>query len=327
MPFAAQGQSVEEFYKRNNQIEMITNSAPGGGYDLWARLLATYMPDHIPGKPNIVPKNMPGGGGLTAASHIYTKAPRDGTVLGMFSQNVPLQALLDRNNTIQMDAREFSWIGTPATQSLACAAMKASGITKTEQLFEKELLLGGSGPASGPSIHPTLIAKLTGAKLKIIEGYGNNSLIALAIRRNEVQGFCTNMVEIKREFSKELAAGEMTFLFVMDSKRLPGMPDVPSIHEFMKSEADRQVFGFNMSSQELGRPAASTPEIPADRLKALRAAFLEAMKNPKLIEAAEKGGQDITVKSGEEIAAAIERTYATPKDMIERALALMPAKH
>jgi tripartite-type tricarboxylate transporter receptor subunit TctC len=327
LPLAAQGQTVEEFYKKNNQIDMIINSAPGGGYDFWARLLAQYMGEYIPGKPSLVPKNMPGAGGLTAASYIYAKAPKDGTTLGMFSQNVPLQAFMDRNNQIQIDARKFSWVGTPATQSLACAAMKVSGITKADQIFDKELLLGGSGPASGPSIHPTMIAKLTGAKFKIIEGYGNNSAIALAIRRNEVQGICTNLAEIKREFGKELASGEMNLLFVMDSKRLPNHPDVPSIHEFMKTESDRQVFGLNMSSTELGRPIGSTPDVPADRLRALRAAFLEAMKNPKVLEAAEKAGQDVTVKSGEEVAAIIDRTYNTPADLIERARAIMPEGH
>lgn len=324
LPAPLSAQSVEEFYKQKKQITLIVGSASGTSYDGWARLVARHMGQHVAGNPSILVRNMPGASGITAANHLYNIAPKDGSTFGTFSRNIPGQALMGDGDRIKYDPRLFSWIGSPERPVGVCAVRTDTGVKTAADIMTKEVLMGGSGAGSGPSFMPTVINNVTGSKFKVIEGYQGSSEIHLAIARGEVSGICGGYFTIRRMQGERLKSGAMAVLFSYERKRHAILGDVPSVTEFITDPAKGQLFAFITSSAEFGRPYAAPPDLPADRLAALRQAFADLAKDTPFLAEVEQLDLPFNLTTGEELQSVTMELFAIPKETRDQAIAMMP---
>lgn len=319
----AHAQTPAEFY-RDKQVRMIIGNPPGGDYDLGGRLLARFMADHIPGKPAIVVQNMPGGSTVIAANWLYNIAPKDGTAFGSFSRHLPSQAVIGRNKNIQADPRQFNWLGGTSLPSRVCGVSAKSSVKSAKELFEREVIMAGSGAGTTPSILPTVINRVIGTKFKVVEGYpgANDSLIAL--ERGEVEGICHTYGLFKGPHASWIKEGKFRVLIFAEESEFPDNRSVPSVFSFAKSERDKQLMRFIFGSVEFGRPYVAPPGVPADRVAALRQALVAALADPGLVAEAEKSKVDMTYRSPELQMKLVEALFAMPKDLMKEAEALMP---
>ena len=310
------GQTVEEFY-RGKQVRFIIHSTPGGSYDAWARLTGPYLTKYLPGNPTFIPQNMPGAGGIVAANYLYLRAPRDGSVIGMVGRNIPSQAAMKIDN-IDLDPRQFNWIGNPEVGATVCVVAANAPAKSAEEVFQKEVFVGGAGAGTAVSTMPIVLNNLLGTKFKLIEGYGSQSAITLAIERGEVHGSFATLTSVLTSFPGALDSGKMRILFNLERNRVSGL-DAPSIFEFAKTEEQRQLLALLSVSSEVGRPMLMPPQVPAERVAAMRAAFDASMKDPKLQADAEKLNLPINnVLSGKELETIINDLMATPPAVIEK---------
>ncbi len=273
---SAYAESVAEFYK-GKTIRVIVGQPSGDIYDTWARLIVRHMRAHIPGNPNMIVENMPGGGTLIAANFIYNRAPQDGTTLGSVSRNIPHYAFTKRPN-VQFDPLKFTWIGSPELTGRGCYARVDSGVTEAAQLFERELVIGTDGAGTAASETPNLLRNLLGMKFRTVDGYHGTASIALAIERKEVSGICQTVAGFEQVGRQMLDSGTVRLLLTIESKR--GVrPGVPTAFEFTKTDEQRKILSFNAATLELGRPWLAPPNIPAERVAALRTAFDATMRD------------------------------------------------
>jgi len=297
------------------KIRIVLGAAPGQDYDLWARLIARYLPAHLPGKPSIIVENMPGGGHLIATNWLYNIAPRDGTVWGMVSRNIPGQAFL-KLNTARFDPLRFSWIGSPELTNRGCFSMARSGVLQADQILTRELLTGGTGAGSAVSQTPTLLAGLLGMKFKVIEGYEKPQDVVRAMEGGEIDGVCQTVQSFMRERQDWFKSGTARVLFTMERKPVAGLA-APTIYEFAKTDEQRQILDYFSSSIELGRPMLLPPGVPAARVALIRRAFDATMSDPYLFTEANKLGLDPSLRTGEELEEFIRSAAGASKKVIE----------
>jgi tripartite-type tricarboxylate transporter receptor subunit TctC len=313
-------QTVEEFY-RGKQVRFIIHSTAGGTYDAWARLVGPYLTKYMPGNPVFVPQNMPGAGGIVAANFLYNRAPRDGSLIGMVGRNVPSQAVMKVKN-ITFDPRKFNWIGNPEMGATVCVVVGTAPVKSAQDLFKQEVPVGGAGAGSAVSIMPVFLRNLFGMKFKLIEGYGSQSAIFLAIERGEVQGTFATLTSVQTTHPGALESGKLRVLFNMERTPVAELK-APSIFEFARTDEQRQLLALMSVSSEVGRPMLTPPEVPADRLAALRKAFDAAMEDPNLKADARKIGLPVTnYMSGTKLQGIIDNLMATPDSVIAKMNAL-----
>jgi tripartite-type tricarboxylate transporter receptor subunit TctC len=319
----ATAQPVENFYK-GKQIRIITGAVAGDGYDLWSRMLARHMGRHIPGRPAMIVQNMPGAGTVIAANHVFNAAARDGTVIGSFSRSLPAQALLGRPN-IKFDPRRFGWVGSPESINRVCAVGKKAKVQSIDELFVRELVVGGIGASQMPTYVPMMLNKMLGTKFRVVEGYGSTNGIILAIERGEVEGICMSSSTLLGPRVDLVERGVLKILFNVEEKPMPAPPGIPTIFARLKSEEQRQIVTLINAAIEFGRPFALPPGVPPERLAALRTALKATVGDPEFIAEAKKLKFIVTYTSGADMQALAERIYATPKAVVDAAAALMPA--
>jgi tripartite-type tricarboxylate transporter receptor subunit TctC len=317
----AYGQSAEEFYK-GRQIQMIVGYEVGNDYDIGARLLAKYLSKELPGQPTIVVQNMPAAAGVVAANHIYVRAARDGSVIGGISRNLPSQAMMHLPN-IEADPRKFNWLGATSFPGRVCVAATDAPVKTAADVFKTELLTGGVGAGSSTSIVPTVINRVLGTKFKMVEGYRGAGDILIAIERGEVQGVCMSLGQF-RTSQQKFKEGKLRYLLRAEESPLPGVPDVPSIYDFAKTNEQRQLMRFIFSSTEFGRPYLFPPGVPEDRVRFMRKAIEAAVKNPDLIAEAEKMKLDMVYRPPEHLEQMVAHLYETPPALIETAKKISP---
>jgi len=313
----ASAQTVEEFYK-NNPLRIIIGYSPGGGYDVYARLLARHISEHIPGNPEIITENLPGAGSVTLANQIANVLPSDGTVIGAVSRAIPVEPLLEINPT-QYDARELNWIGSMTDEASVCVASAKSGIESWEQVVngEKEIILGGTGAASDNEVFPRMQAELFGAKIRIISGYPGSSEVTLAMEQGEIDGMCGSWSSFASTRADMLESGAIKVLVVLSTQPVPGLEKYPLVTEFAKTDDQKQVLNLILSRLVLARPYVAAPGVPEDRLAALRKAFMDAAKDPDLVAEAKKLELELNPVDGDTAEKLIEEVYTTPDAVVE----------
>ncbi|HEX2725081.1 MAG TPA: hypothetical protein VHN20_04600 [Beijerinckiaceae bacterium] len=321
---AASAQSVEEFY-RGRQIRFIIASDAGGDYDQWGRLIARYWGKHLPGKPTFVPVNMPGGGMLTATNYLFNVAEKDGSVVGMIGRNLPNQALL-KHASVRFDPLKFNWLGSPELTNRVCVAAAGAPVQKAEDLYNRELIVGGSGAGTAVSSTPVILSRLLGMKFKLVDGYPGGQAILLAMDRGEVQGICQSYTSLRGSKPDWFATGKVKVLFNLERTPLPDKT-APTIYEFIKDEDARRVLSLYNSSVEIGRPILAPPGVPADRVEALRRAFDATMQDPELKAEAAKRGLEINALTGEQLGEIIDDLMNTPKEIVDKMQALVQSKN
>jgi tripartite-type tricarboxylate transporter receptor subunit TctC len=309
-------QSVEDFY-RGRKIDLIIGYSPGGTYDLYARLVARHLGNHIPGKPLIVARNMPGAGSRTAATWVYSIAPRDGSVLATADQSLSLQQAAG-DKRIQFDTTKFIYIGNPNVENNTTATWHASGIRTLDDARRREVTMGATG-GSTSSQYPKAMNTLLGTKFKIILGYPGGNDINLAMERGEVDGRGSNSwASWKATRPHWLAENKINILVQIGLKKVLELPNVPLLMELGANDQDRALLRLLSASTVIGRPIFTTPETPADRVVALRRAFDAMVRDPAFLEDARQGHFEIDATTGEAMQKLIAEIVATPAAQGER---------
>jgi tripartite-type tricarboxylate transporter receptor subunit TctC len=267
-----------------------------------------------------VVQNLPTAASIMAANTLYNSAPKDGTVFGSFSRNLPSQAVVG-HPSLQVDMRRFAWLGAVSQPSRVCVSWHTSPVKRAEDAFEHELIVPGGGASSGLSIVPMIINYALGTKFRIVEGYRAFPDAMLALQRGEVAGICNTYSQIVAH--EELVRDrKLNVLFY--SEETGARPEIPSIFKFAKTEEQAQLLRFVFSSTEFGRPYVFPPEVPADRVAAMRAAVKAALADPDLIQEAAKSSLDMSLRSPDDLMALIEKLYATSPQTLEVVRKLLP---
>jgi tripartite-type tricarboxylate transporter receptor subunit TctC len=313
----ARGQSVEEFYRGKN-INLLVGFTPGGGYDLYARLLARHIGRHIPGQPTIVVQNMPGAGSLRSAQFLYTAAPKDGTTIATFSRQMGIAPLLQPG--VQFDGTKLTWLGSISNEVSTCVTWHTSRVKTWNDLLEKPVTLGGDAPGADPDLFALLYKNVFDAKVKLVSGYHGTSPLILAMERGEVDGLCgLSWSTIKSRHLNWFKEKKINVLVQAALKKEPDLADVPLVIDMTKTAEQRQIIRLFVASQETARPFAAPPNIPADRKTALIAAFEKTMKDPEFLADAQRLNVDINPVDAKTIDSLLADLYATPKNVIEKA--------
>jgi len=313
----AQSQSVEEFYK-GKTVSLVVGFSAGGGYDLYARHLARHIGRHIPGNPSIMPQNMPGAGSLKAANYVYTAAPKDGSAFGTFARSTGINPLLESGATF--DGTKFSWLGSVTDDVSTCLTWHTSPVKTWKDFLEKPVTLGGQGISSDPDIFARLYKNVFGAPIKLVSGYPGTNEITLAMERGEVDGLCgLSWSTIKTRHAAWLRDKKINIIVQSAFKKVPELGDVPLVMDLTKDRAKLQILKLILAAQEMARPFAAPPGIPADRKAALAAAFDATMKDPAYLAEATKTNIDVNPVTGKAIDELLAELYATPKDVVKKA--------
>ena len=310
----ASAQSVAEFYK-GKTIRMVVGSSPGD-YDAWARLTVRHLPRYVPGNPNFVVENMPGAGSLIATNHLYNRAAQDGTVIGSVSRNIPHYAFAKKPNA-NFEPLKFNWLGSPEMTNRGCFARTDIGISKPEDLFQRELLVGTDGAGTSLSEMPVLLKNLLGMKFRTVDGYKGSNDIVLAMQRSEVGGICQTVTAFSQSAQPMLDAGTFHILFTTEKERVPRLK-VPTIFEYAKTDDERAILEFQASTLESGRPWLAPPGVPADRVEALRRAFDATMKDEAFLADAKKRNFVVDPRTGEQVEAVLRKAAAFPPHLLAR---------
>jgi tripartite-type tricarboxylate transporter receptor subunit TctC len=267
-------------------------------------------------------QHVPGAGGLVLANNIYNTVTRDGTAFAITGRTAAIEPLLGNANA-KFDGRRFGWIGTANVEYTTCTMWHTARVKTLADALTMEAIVGGSGADATEVVFPKAANKLVGTKFKIVLGYPGSTELLLAMERGETEGFCgIGWTFLKLRKSEWLRDKKINILYQMSITKHPELPDVPAIIDYAKTPADRKVFEFLFAPQEMGRPFFAPPGVPADRLAALRRAFEQTLKDRAFLADADKMGVEVQHVGGEAIQALLERVYASPKDVIDRAKAV-----
>ncbi len=315
---AARADAVADFYK-GKTITMVLSAGAGGGYATYAQAFAPYFAKYIPGNPVIAHPNMPGAGGLRAMNHLYNAAPKDGTFLGLVHSSVPFAPLYGIKGAA-FDPRKMNWIGSINSSSAICVSWTASGVTKWQDLFDKDYIVGGTGAGSQMETMPAMINKLFGTKIKIISGYTGGADVYLAMERGEVHGRCGGLVSSIQSTRPEwFPKNRIAVPIVVALERMPMFPETPAIVEFAKDQQTRQILELSLAPLKMDRPILAPPGVPEERVAALRKAFHEAMNDPAFVAEAHRINIELGEISGEKLQQVVNDAFAMPADVVKAA--------
>ena len=298
-------------------VSLLIGFGPGGGYDLWGRTVARHIGRHLPGKPSVVPQNMPGAGSYVAASHLYGAAPKDGTVFGIIARDAALGPLSNAPGA-RFDATKMSWLGSPTREHNACIANSSAKAKKADDLRTHELVLGDTGPGTGTRSYPKVLNDLLGYKFKLVSGFRSSADVFLAMERSEVDGICDSLDSIMQRRPEWIPNKVVNVLLQAGAESRPELKGVPNVLTLARNAEEKQVLEFLYAGQDIGRPFVAPPDLPADRLKMLRDAFSATMKDPEFVADVQRSKLDLEPEDGEHIAALIARIYATPRPIVDR---------
>ncbi len=309
----AAAQSAEDFYK-SKTVTVYIGYGAGGGYDLYSRLLARHLGKHLAGKPNVIPKNEPGAGSFKLANELYNVLPKDGTALGMIGESLVISQVLG-DPAAKFVARDFNWIGRMADSDPVMVTLPGSPATIKEALT-KEVMVGVPGAGSATALNVTAVNGLLGTKFKIISGYEGSAQIRLALERGEVEGSASTLWRIERDWIRER---KLNIVYQASIEPAPDLPGVPTLIQLARDEDERKLLNFYSSYTTVGRSIVTPPKVPADRVKALRAAFDATVKDPDLLAEAKKAKMELKVLSGEQLTALINEVTSLEGALLERA--------
>jgi tripartite-type tricarboxylate transporter receptor subunit TctC len=316
---------VADFYK-GKQIRFVVRTTVGGDYDQYTRLLARFMGKYIPGNPTMIVVNMPGGGGITAANYMAQVAPRDGTVIGIVSQGLAVDQALGQSPQLKADLREFNWIANVVYSNQLLVVWHTSPTKTLEDAKKRETTIGTTGAGSASVQFPAFYNNVLGTRFKIVFGYPGGQHIDLAMERGEVEGRGTNPYSGWMA-SKPTWIPEKKIIPLIQAgiEKEPALPDVPLIVDQPVRAEDKPLLQFMANSSTVGRPLATTPGVPAERVAALRAAFAATIKDPEFIAAAKHEPLEIRPMTAERLTAVIAGILNAPPDVRDRMkVALQP---
>jgi tripartite-type tricarboxylate transporter receptor subunit TctC len=303
---------------KGKTVDIYTGYTVGGGYDLYTRLLARHIGKHLPGNPTVVPKNMEGAASVRFANWLYNVAPKDGTAFGTIGRGTALDPLLGQPGN-QFDGTKFSWIGSANDEVSVCVAWHTTGFKTFDDVLQRELLIGGTGPGDDTVQFGKVLVGVLGAKLKIIAGYPGGNDAVLAMERGELQGRCGwSYSSVKAAHPDWLTQKKIAILVQFALAKHPDLPDVPLVIDLAKTEEQRKLLRFVFARQVMGRPFLAPPGLPAATVAALRQGFMETMADPEFLADAERSKIEITPVPGERIQELVAELYKTPPELTKR---------
>jgi tripartite-type tricarboxylate transporter receptor subunit TctC len=321
---AAAADPISDFYA-GKTLRMLVGYGPGGGYDIYGRLVAEFLPKFLPGHPSIVTENMPGAGSFAAAKYIASVAPKDGTVLANLAQTFALDSAVGGSG--KANAADFHYVGRVTTNIDVGLARRSSGITSVADIRNKQYTVGASGRGSNTDIYPEALNVYGGTKFKIVLGYKGTSEILLAMERGEVD--ITGAYGLPGMLATHpdwVNKGGAALIYQAALKRSPLIPNVPTLPELALSDEGKAILSAIASTAEVGRSIISGPGVPTERLVALRQAFAQMVKDPEFIAACDKRHLVLDPASGEDMDAIVKSTFALPKPTLTKIGAMLSSK-
>jgi len=313
----ATADTIADFY-RGKSISLYVSFPPGGGYDIYARVLAPHFTRHIPGNPTIVIKNMEGGSGVKAASYLTTVTPQDGAALGLFLDTLTLGKVLGGPG--EFDPLKLAWIGRIVSTATVSVVWHTSPVQSIEAAKQKEIVIAASVPSNSSSFIPTALNDLIGTKFKIIRGYHGSPPMALAMERGEVHAVGGMSWEAIQTTKPDwLAENKVRILYAQGARRLKELPNDPGLLDFAVDEKSRKILGLLGGGPDIGRAIVAEPGIPGERAAALRQALMATMEDPEFVADMRKRNLNVEPLRGEDVQKIVEAAVATPRELVEQA--------
>jgi tripartite-type tricarboxylate transporter receptor subunit TctC len=315
----AGAQNPAPFY-RGKTVTVIVGFSPGGGYDLYARVLARHIGKHLPGAPNVTVQNMPGAGSLKAANYLYNVAPKDGTVFGTFDRGLPMERLLGRVEGENFDASRFTWIGSVTDEPSVCGFSSRSGIRSWEDMKAKPFKVGGAGATADDQIYPTVLKNLFHLPVRVVTGYPGRAEAVLSIRRGEIDGLCGwSWSSLQSQDRTLYDSGQIVVPLQLGVEKSPSLPNVPVLGDLTSDPKQKAALKLIFSRLTLARPFAAPPGLPAERTKALRDAFDATMRDPEFAAEMQRLALEVRPQGGAKVEQMVKELYAYPRDVAEMA--------
>lgn len=314
----AHAEDVAQFYA-GRQVSLIVGADAGGGYDAQGRLMARHLGRFLPGGPTFIVQNMPGAGSLQAANHLYNVAPRDGSVIALLQRGV-LSSRFTNPTGARFDLAKFNWLGNLSTETGVVLAWHTSPFQTIQDVMKQEMLVGGTGATIDTETTPRLLNALIGTKFKVITGYRGTPDTTLAMERGELQGMGDwSWSNVKTRRPDYLRDNKVRVLLQVGAERIPDLPNVPMASDFVRNEDDRRVMELFLAQKAAARPIAAPPQVPAERVSALRDAFARMIADAEFARDAASQKLDIEPTNAEEIDKVI-RLFATTPDSVGKRL-------
>lgn len=315
----AHAQSVEQFYRKVD-LSLVVASGVGGGYDTYSRALARHLSRHLPGSPNVVVRNMPGAAGLTATNWLYSIAPRDGSNF-LATYSALFDANLVGNTRANFDVRKFNWIGSIANSPLICVTWHTSAYSDIRQMVGRPVTAGATGRTAKSATTPLLFNEVLGTQFKVIMGYtteGNT----LALERGEVDAVCgIGLYTLRASHPDWFTQKKVKIVAQTGLSAVEELKDVPNVLDLV-SAGDRSVLEYGAMLEEMGRPYVAPPNVPPERVAALRDAFNKTVADPAFLAEMDKMAMNVAPITGEGMEGYIAKLYAYPSEVIRRVAAM-----
>jgi tripartite-type tricarboxylate transporter receptor subunit TctC len=312
---ALPAQTVEEFYKART-LSLVIPNAPGGSFDLYARLVADHLGRFIPGHPTIVPQNMPGAAGMQAANYLAGIAPRDGSVMSVLVPNITLAQILGLPG-VTYDVRRFNWIGRVIATTATLFTWHTSATRSLADLKTRETLIATTGALSQAEINSTMLNGVVGTKFKLIRGYKGSGEAALAVERGEAEGTLMPWEFLKSAHADWVNEGKIAIVARYVRRPIRERPDIPSVYELAQTAEQQAVLGLFLGADEMGHPIAMPPGTPPDRIAAVRAALAAMVDDPAFTADAARRGLDLLPGRADELERAVAEAFQAPATAIE----------
>jgi tripartite-type tricarboxylate transporter receptor subunit TctC len=315
-PASADG--VADFY-RGKQVQFINAATPGGGYDTYARTIAPILSKHIPGNPVIIVQNMPGAGGVVLGNYLYNVAPKDGSAFGLLNNTVPFEPMY-RNRQAQFDAAKFNWLGSPSQETALLTVWHTVPVNSIAEARLHPLILGASGVNSTPAFYARVQNAVLGTQIRLIAGYPGQTESLLAMEKGENDGYASAFwSSLKATKPDWIRDKQIKFLVQFGDKPNPELKNVPFAPDLTRNEDDKQLAELASGQLAIGRPLMAPPDLPPDRLAALRQAVADTLRDPEFLAQCEKAHLECDSQvSGEQTSAMLKHLYAAPEPVIER---------
>ena len=310
--------SVASFY-RGKTISLLVGYPPGGGYDVYARVMQRYFMKYIPGNPNVIVRNVPGAASLALVNQLYSVDARDGSVFGMFARSVAMDRLMGRQGA-NFDPTKLSWIGSANNEVSICTISGALGVDTVRDFMTRPITFGANAPGSESHMYPNILNNLLGANFRVVTGYPSSNDLMLAMERGETEGRCGWTISAaKTSHSEWLRQGQLFVAIQFAMEKHAELPDVPLVLDLARDEQQRQALELILSMQAMGRPFAAPPDIPRDRLNALRRALDAILADDLFLAEAEKQRLEIRPVSGESLEELISSMFKASPAVVSAA--------
>ena len=315
-------QSAADFY-RGKTLTVVVGYAPGGGYDIYSRLLTRHLGNHVPGTPNVIVQNMPGAAGVVASNNIYVASPKDGTVIAAVDQNIPMFQLLGGKG-VKYDATRFAWLGSMAASNGIAMTWAATGVASLDDAKKREVSMGTTGANDDAYIYARTLNALLGTRFRTIQGYSGTSSVNMALEKGEVEamgrstyyGFASQRPDWLRDKT-------VNIIVQFGFEKQPEIASVPLLLDLVSGAEAKQIASLISMPTSIGYSHWLSPDVPADRLAALRTAYMAALTDPALVEEAKQRGIEIKPRTPDDIAKLVKAAAETPAEVREKTVKIL----